>query len=244
MKADGRAQRKANLPAYPIWSRDGRFMAYTRRASNGGDDLYVANWDGTRPRRIVRGTWDDNCFSPVWSPNGKQIAYQTDCEVDQMSVYVVNRDGSRRRRLISGTWSLGPRWSPDGRRILFARNAPPQRSGWFLFLVDPAGRQLRRIAGSKMNPDYNSDWTVSRDGRRIFLLTGEELFVIGRSGGRRRELASGLKIHHFSHRMGSDRDSRDGGRPGLGDLRRRSGSRRCAAADQQPRTRRRTAVVA
>ncbi len=81
-------------------------------------DLWVANPDGTQPRRLTVSEGVES--SPVFSPDGKLIAYsaQHDGNTD---VYVVPVEGGLPKRL---TWHPGVDFvrgfSPDGKLVLFA----------------------------------------------------------------------------------------------------------------------------
>ena len=77
-----------------------------------------------------------NCFlRPAWSPDGQWLAFSSDRNTDwrghsgghgwehtqELSIYVIRADGQGFRRIASKpTYSLGsPKWSPDGKRVVF-----------------------------------------------------------------------------------------------------------------------------
>jgi len=75
--------------------------------------------------RLISSTRVDDC--PTFSPDGNKIAFYSD-RSGSGEIWVCDRDGSNAGQLTSlgaGTTetippSLAPRWSPDGRKIVFA----------------------------------------------------------------------------------------------------------------------------
>ena len=79
------------------------------------------------------------------------------------SVYVASRDGSQVRRL-SAFGAASPRWSPDGRRILWLQHITPEKEAFFLASVhgdvldtlalpDPLNPGGRGVLASERNRD-------------------------------------------------------------------------------------------
>jgi TolB protein len=77
MNADGSGQRRLALGTGPLWSPDGKKIAYSRALGNGPDffapdnwDIFVMNADGSEQRNLTRDRrWDDGRFA--WSPAQK-----------------------------------------------------------------------------------------------------------------------------------------------------------------------------
>ena len=90
-------------------------------------------------------------------------------------IYVMNDDGSKRRRLTRNTksYDIDPRWSPDGKRIAFARKSIKiDQDTYELYVMNADGTDLQRLTHDKVIDIY-PDW--SPDGNRI-------AFTSGRSG--------------------------------------------------------------
>jgi Tol biopolymer transport system component len=97
------------------------------------------------------------------------------------AIYVANEDGSNVTRLVAASVALTyPAWSPDGRRLAFAR----QLDGVYVINVDGSG--LRKIwsRGTTSYPSYPVDW--SPDGSKIAFMdccgTDTGIFVIDSNG--------------------------------------------------------------
>jgi len=124
------------------------------------EDLWVANRDGSYPRRITVSEGSES--NPVFSPDGSMIAFtgQYDGNTD---VFIVPAVGGVPKRL---TWHPGADlvrdFSPDGKKILFAsqRNTFTNRYHQ-LFTVDIATGAEQQLAipnafWASYSPDGNS----------------------------------------------------------------------------------------
>jgi Tol biopolymer transport system component len=123
-------------------SPDGKKLAFvsTRdeyRANVFVMDLASGHIQQLTGTRSVHGTPEmpDGYFRPAWSPDGKWIALSSDRDThwtghdhgagwehtQELSIYVIGSDGNGFRRLASRAgYCLGsPKWSPEGRRIVF-----------------------------------------------------------------------------------------------------------------------------
>ncbi len=134
------------------------------------EDLWVANIDGTYPRRITVSEGAES--NPIFSPDGSMIAFtaQYDGNTD---VFVVPSTGGVPKRL---TWHPGADlvrdFSPDGKRILFAsqRNSFTNRYNQ-LFTVDIASGAEQQL------PIPNAFWaSYSPDGNSIAYTTIADRF--------------------------------------------------------------------
>ena len=128
----------------PVWSPDGRRLAFVR-VRGGRSDIYVVDADGGGLRRLAHAI----AFrpmpgapsagfgaNPAWSPDGGRIAFMSNRDGTD-DIFVVNADGSGLRNLTRSQghdrtriwkgrkhkrifWSsLDEQWSPDGRTIVF-----------------------------------------------------------------------------------------------------------------------------
>ncbi|MFU8878184.1 MAG: S41 family peptidase, partial [Wenzhouxiangellaceae bacterium] len=92
-------------------------------------DLWVAERDGSSPRRLTTSPAEEN--TPIFSPDGSQIAFAANYE-SNTDVYVIPVEGGQPKRL---TWHPGNDipvdWTPDGSAVAFvsSRETDHGRSG-------------------------------------------------------------------------------------------------------------------
>lgn len=172
----------------PTWSRDGRWIAFTRgRVVRTRSfeaivaDLYVIRPDGSDARLITR-----NASGPSWSPDGTQIVFTRDVclkltcpEADNPSeLFVVEVESGDVRRLTSNRhYDGGPSWSPDGDWIAF-------ESERGLSLMRPDGSDERRLTRKW----FHSGPSWSPDRKLIAFADYVDVYVIDVSGGRPQRL--------------------------------------------------------
>jgi TolB protein len=108
------------------------------------------NADGSGATRISSGA--GSYSTPVWSPRGDLIAF-TKRISGQFAIGVMRPDGSGERILTSGYHNEGPTWAPNGRVLMFFREAPGANGGPQLWSVDLTGYNERRIP----TPNFASD---------------------------------------------------------------------------------------
>ena len=97
-------------------SPDGARIAFTAL-----DRLWVANADGTDPRRLTGA--DHSEHHPAWSPGGDWIAYSTwDGEAGHLYKVRADGRGSSVRLTERGAVYITPAWSPAGNRLVALRS--------------------------------------------------------------------------------------------------------------------------
>jgi predicted Ser/Thr protein kinase len=120
-KPEAFLQNSAN-EAYPSFSPDGRWMAYSSSES-GTDQIYVAAFPGQGGRQQIS---NDGGLFPMWSRNGHELFFQTLDNRIMMAEYTANRDSltAEKPRLWSDKRPGGAVNSvknvdlaPDGKRV-------------------------------------------------------------------------------------------------------------------------------
>ena len=104
----------------PVWSPDGRMIAFVRLNTRLG--VYVVNADGSGVRNLTPKPKGAAYAAPAWSPDGRKIAFASERDGNS-EIYLMNADGSGQRRLTRDlAYDGDPAWSPDGQKIAFVSN--------------------------------------------------------------------------------------------------------------------------
>jgi Tol biopolymer transport system component len=134
-----------------------------------------------------------------WRADGQKIAFMSDRETlsnptspgfpddPDFEIFVMDADGSNQTQITFNELDdVVPAWSPNGKRIVFARDFDPVRgqSDDDIFTMRANGADERNLTRSPGVEDYDPDW--SPDGRRI-AWTGErdgdaEIYTMRPSG--------------------------------------------------------------
>lgn len=123
----------------PCYSPDGRRIVFNSDRG-GSQQLYVMDANGGNVTRISFG--EGKYGTPVWSPRGDLIAF-TKMSGGQFYIGVMHPDGSGERTLDSSYLEEGPTWSPNGRVLMFYREARGGKDR--LYSVDLTGRNTREV---------------------------------------------------------------------------------------------------
>ncbi|MFL6232104.1 MAG: S9 family peptidase [Thermoanaerobaculia bacterium] len=206
----------------PVWSRDGKLLAYASNARNGRDmDVYVA--DPAAPgseRRVaeVQGSW-----SPLdWSADGRRVLLSEYISANEAYLHWVEAAGGEIHTLTPGNKRKedptvayqGGRWSTDGRSVYTTSD----RDSEFLRLV-----RLDLATGATTVLSGDVPWDVeqfdlSEDGRLLAFFTNEDgvsrLHLLDATTGAPLPtpdlpagVSGGLLFRHGSHEMAFDLSS-------------------------------------
>jgi Tol biopolymer transport system component len=124
-------------------------------------------------------------FWPRLSPDGNRIAVSRP-DAAQQNIWLLDLVRGSRIRFTVGTGSqFPPVWSPDGRRIVFGLERPPD---YGLYWKDASGVGNEELLLKTTQLAVPSDW--SRDGRFILFTqrdpkTNEDMWVLPLVGGRK-----------------------------------------------------------
>ena len=189
MHPDGSDDHQAfpNLPGrtlHPDFSRDGKLAFDQTDLRTTMDNVYVASADGSGARLVAecKPPQCDQHWYPAWSPDGKQLAVATAGGMvtggnppPRFGIAIIDLAKGTVRPLLDHSSKTGqdmmPRWSPDGRQLVFYRwrgeaEGPAAEAAVFLVNVDGSG--LKQLTPWKLRCG-DPDW--SPDGSRIACAT-------------------------------------------------------------------------
>ena len=191
----GEAQRLGRIEGQEASSfPDGR-LAFTQ-----GSSLYVAEKDGSNPRRLV--TAPGSALCPNISPDGKHIVLLTTSASEERTFFLaeVAADGSGFHEIMRGTKRAPVRcacWTPDG-KFLFTRI---REDIWLLPMNTGLLDKLRKPIQITNGPLTYLRPSPSRDGKHIFAIGMKrrgELVRYDMSSRQLTPLLSGISAIHPS----------------------------------------------
>jgi len=136
----------------PIWSPDGRWIAFSQESDQGTSDLIITDNNAENVVTVNADQFDETNFE--WAPNSKNIVFSSKSS-GNADIYTATPDGKTVKQLTSNrvTDTL-PHWNSDGSSILFLSG----KDGIFdLYSMDKNGDQQKRMT-SNFNRIINADW--------------------------------------------------------------------------------------
>jgi len=143
-------------------------LAFSSNRS-GSFDLYVADADGQRARRLTSATGSEG--EPAWTPDGTHVVYTaTTGTITQIAI--VSADGGENHQLTTASGgNHSPTVSPDGRTIAFVSARGGNHALYAMNLDGTNQRRLTKGSARETNPRYSR--------------TGDLFYVVERGGGSR-----------------------------------------------------------
>ena len=187
----------------PVFTPDGRSLAYSLSTENGAD-LYLVPLDGDAfPRRVTAGRGSMN-VQPSYSPDGNRVAFMSD-RTGHPEVYIMDADGTNPDIFTAfdfgdQNYRASPDWSPDGRQVTFQSRIDGRFQIFTMTLRDRQPRQLTS-EGENEDPSWAPDgrhlvFSSTRSGTR-------QLWILDTESGRLRQLtqAGGSRLPAWSPRL-------------------------------------------
>jgi Tol biopolymer transport system component len=141
------------------WSPDGKHLAYSDPSN-----LYMANADGSEPRKLLALNNTDIVEYLMWSPDGNHLRFtEADANNNTTSTWEVSADGTNLHRLFSGCCG---RWTADGKYFVFISRkqvwATPRKGSW----LHPETKPVQLTS----SPMALADPVPSQDGKKLFVV--------------------------------------------------------------------------
>ena len=168
-----RLTKQASIDFNPVWSPDGRYIAFCR-ILEGETGIYIIPALGGAERRVRKTIWEEQEFYEVfgsagrlsWSPDGKVLAFSDRASHNEpaSSIFLLSLDSLEVRRLTSPLRSRGdfnPEFSPDGQTLAFFRVSQEVQS---IYTVPVSGGEEQCLI-SDAPYHWGLAWTP--DGRAI-----------------------------------------------------------------------------
>jgi Tol biopolymer transport system component len=143
--------------SFPIWSRDGLFLTFTRGPGLFGPLVRLrADGTGQSETLVAHEAFAALNVATSWSPDGRVLVFQSG-----QNIMVRDADGTVRPLLATAPYECEGRFAPDGR--------------WFAYRSDETGRDEVYV---RSFPPGNGKWQISPDGgaQPMWSSDGKELF--------------------------------------------------------------------
>ena len=149
----------------PVWSPDGRFVAFSRYA-NAVHEIHMVSAIGGTERKLHSGVPAHPPLS--WSPDGKFIAFTArDSGQNTYSINLLSLESLETRKLTEPSaehQDWGPAFSPDGKQLAFIRTNGALTMG-DIFIMRGNGGEPHRLTFDNTSIPTPPAWTP--DGKSI-----------------------------------------------------------------------------
>ena len=150
------------------WSRDGRYLVYSRQDPKTGWDIWVLPTFGDRkPIAVVQSAFAD--LNGSISPDGRYIVYQSN-ESGRVEIYVQSFPGPGGKWQVSAAGGSDSSWRSDGREVFY--RAPDQK----IMAVEigsgsdfQAGIPRPLFSGQIQSGTRRNKYVATADGQRFLL---------------------------------------------------------------------------
>lgn len=183
----------------PVWSPDGREIAFLRRSAE-GSDFFAVPAQGGPERRLAEASslrhegWGRNLD---WSPDGKSfVIVDKNSPSEPFSLFLISTKHGSRQRLTSPpatcVGDVHPAFSPDGQAVAFMRSC--SNAVYDIHLVPVRGGEPSRLTHDNVTITGLA-WTP--DGREIIFSSNREggfrLWRVAAPSGEPQPLLSGVQ---------------------------------------------------
>ncbi|MEZ5345189.1 MAG: DUF5050 domain-containing protein [Pyrinomonadaceae bacterium] len=138
--------RNSETDTMPFWGSDNKI--YYSSKKDGVYQIMKMNPDGSEKAAVTTGAGDK--YYPQLSPDEKQILFYGEKDGNP-EIYIMNAENEREIKRLTNNplMDIRPRWSPDGRKIVFERG--DKKTNQHIFIIDADGQNERQLTFE----DYN-----------------------------------------------------------------------------------------
>jgi hypothetical protein len=154
--ANGEKPTFRTLGREPRFSANGFQIVYTYTDLSGNDDIWKLDIRNNSAERVTDAEEID--VAADWSPQGQSIAFSS-ARGGALSIWTIPASGGKRLRINEGGYA--PRYSPDGKSILFWNRQA-------LWMMDSHGDNVREVARDLFQP-VAAVWSKSGHGSAFFV---------------------------------------------------------------------------
>jgi TolB protein len=159
-------------------------------------DIFVTNPDGTGQVNLTK-TAQRPDYDPAVAPYGKRVAF-VGCPTYGCGIYTIGADGTNPKRIADGA---SPSWSPDGKKIAFARDGD-------IWTMGAGGATQKNLTRSQGVSEWYPAW--SPGGGKIAFARDGDIWTMGVDGTGKKNLSGPFREDGFSSGAGSPSWSPDG----------------------------------
>jgi Tol biopolymer transport system component/DNA-binding winged helix-turn-helix (wHTH) protein len=168
-------KRESSIDFNPVWSPDGRYIAFCR-ILEGETGIYIVPALGGAERRVRETLWQERGFDEIllsagrlsWSPDGKLLAFsdRLSPQGPDSAIFLLALDSQEVHRVTSplSRVAFNPAFSPDGQTLAFTRGSQEWPGFLSIFTVPVSGGTEQRLV-SDASQHWGLAWTP--DGRDL-----------------------------------------------------------------------------
>lgn len=144
-------ERKISGASFPVWSPDGKFVAYSKENNSmHGADIWLMNVVTGDTIRLTNDTLRNS--GPGFSPDGKKICFSSNRD-GGWHIYIMNADGSNIEKITFDTVRyFNPAWSPEGDKIVYYRERGDRRDK--VYVLNLADKKEIKVTDDTLHNTY------------------------------------------------------------------------------------------
>jgi Tol biopolymer transport system component/aminoglycoside phosphotransferase (APT) family kinase protein len=195
------------LERTPVFSPDGRHIAFSSARSGQTLRIWVAAADGSQARELAPEMGSTQ-WAPAWAPDGRTIAFRSGAQDKQVHIWTIDVEGGNLRQLTTGPGDRRyPSWSRDGTCIYYGEMGATGSNIWRVTAAGGRPEQVTYDGGDRA--------FETADGKHLVYLReadrkGSAVLILPLGGGSAQQLvdcaygasAGGQGVYYFPCRAG------------------------------------------